>query len=226
MTRPEPGASATAARLAQLGFEPVLAPCLSIEPRPAKFPEQPAAIVITSGQAIPALPDSFHHIPSFCVGDATAARMREAGFTSVESAAGDARDLYALIVARRVPGVHLLAVGERHGVALARQLREAGVMVNRRTVYSARPLPALPPAVLEALGASEIDHALFYSAESARAFIGLKPPGTGRVVAHALSPAIGRTLADAAAQATDGLPWREIRVALAPTEADLMANLT
>lgn len=222
MTRPEPGASATAERLVQLGFEPVLAPCLNIEPRPANLPEHPAAIIITSGQAIPALPLSFHHIPSFCVGDATAARMGEAGFTSVESAAGDARDLYALVTARRIPGVHLLAVGERHGVALARQLREAGVTVNRRTVYAARPLPALTQAVLEALAGGEIDHALFYSAETARAFIRLKPPGTGRVVAHALSPAIGRTLADAA----DGLPWREIRVALAPTEADLMAHLT
>ncbi len=218
MTRPEPGASATAAHLVQRGFEPVLAPCLSIKPCGAKLPAAPGAIIITSGQAIPALPKHFHHIPSFCVGDATAARMRAAGFTSVESAGGDAADLYRLIAGRRIAGTHLLAVGERHGLALARHLRADGISVIRRTVYSARPLRVLPDAARAALAAGEIGKALFYSAATARAFIRLQPPGAESMEALALSPAIAHVL--------DGLPWRTIRVALAPTEADLMALLT
>jgi len=217
ITRPEPGATATARQVKEMGFEPVLAPCLMIEPLAPLLPENPAAIVLTSAQAIPALPDRFHHIPSFCVGDATAAKMRQAGFVCVKSAAGDAEDLLRLVAEQNISGTHLLAVGERHGVALARQLREHGIKVVRRKVYATRPLPVLPAAIRAALAAGEIEKALFYSAETAKAFIGLQPAGTARMEALALSPAI-------AAQ-VQGLPWQSIRVALAPNESDLLALL-
>jgi len=217
VTRPEPGATATAAQLRRLGFEPILLPCLTIKPHAAKLPEAPSAIIITSTQALPALPASLHHISCFCVGDATAMRMREAGFKSVESASGDAKDLFKLIISRRIEGPHLLAAGERHGLELARQLREAGIDVIRRSVYSVTPLRALPAAIRTALAAGEIDKALFYSAESAKAFIALQPPATAQMESLALSPAI--------AQVLQGLPWRTIRVAVAPAEADLLALL-
>ena len=218
VTRPEPGASATAARLVAMRHEPVLAPCLAVTARPANLPENPAALIITSGQAVPALPRALHNVPVFCVGDATAGKLRAAGFSRVESASGDAADLLRLIRERHLPGLHVMAVGERHGLALARQLRAAGFSVARRTVYAARPLRALPEAARTALAGGEIRAALFYSAESARAFIRLNPPGTAKITAYALSPAV--------AAALGGLPWRAIRAALAPTEADLMALLS
>jgi uroporphyrinogen-III synthase len=218
VTRPEPGASATAARLLALGFEPLLAPCLTIAPLPARLPERPGALVITSGQAVASLPASLHHTPVFCVGDATAAKLRAAGFTRVESAGGDANDLYRLITARRLTGTHVLAVGERHGLALARQLAQAGIAVLRRKVYTARPIRALPAPALAALHAGEVSAALFYSAETARSFVRLNPPNTKNIRACALSTAVAGPL--------HGLPWSEIRAALAPTEADLIACLT
>ena len=215
VTRPEPGASATAARLVAMGHEPVLAPCLAITPLPARLPENISALIITSGQAVVALPHALHATPVFCVGDATGGKLRAAGFTRVESASGDATDLYRLIAERRLAGLHVMAVGERHGLALARQLRAAEFAVQRRTVYAARPLRALPEPAATALAGGKIAAALFYSAESARAFIRLHPVGTDKITAYALSPAV--------AAALGGLPWRAIRVALAPTEADLMA---
>lgn len=218
VTRPEPGASATAARLVALGHEPVLAPCLEILPLPARLPPHPAAIILTSAQAIPALPAAWAELPAFCVGDATAARLREAGFNRVESASGDARDLLRLVTMRRLPGLHVLAVGERHGLALAQQLRAAGLLVARRKVYAARPLRALPEPVRAALAAQTIPAALFYSAESARAFARLGPPQTASMAAYTLSPAV--------AAALRGLPWKAIHVALAPSEADLMALIS
>ena len=87
----------------------------------------------------------------------------------------------------------------------------------RRKVYAARPLRALPAPAAEALSRGEIAAALFYSAETARSFLKLAPAGTQAALACALSPAV--------AQVLHGLPWREIRVALAPSEADLMALL-
>jgi len=118
---------------------------------------------------------------------------------------------------RRISGPHLLAVGERHGLALARQLRATGIAVVRRTVYSARPLRVLPAEIRAALAAGEIGKALFYSAETAKAFIRLQPPATAQIESLALSPAIAEVL--------KRLPWRSIRVALAPAEADMLALL-
>ena len=217
VTRPEPGATATAERLRQMGFEPVLAPCLRIDPVDAKLPENPAAILLTSGHAADALPARYRAVPCFTVGDATAAKLRAAGFTAVESAAGDAGDLLLLVAGRRIDGLHLLAVGEGHGQDLARQLREHGIRLIRRKIYRTRPVRGLPAPVKTALAAGEIQKALFYSAETLRAFIRMKPPGTAALEALALSPAI--------AAIAQGLPWRRIRVALAPNEADLLALL-
>ena len=217
MTRPEPGASATASRLVGMGHEPLLAPCLEIVRLPAHLPEHCGALIVTSGQAIPALPDRLHGVPMFCVGDATANRARAAGFSRVESAGGNAQDLFRLVCARRLPGTHVLAVGERQGLALARQLNEAGIPVLRRRVYATRPLRVLAPDIAAALAAENIPVCLFYSAETARAFVRLRPRNTASVTAYALSPAVASGL--------DGLPWAAIRVAVAPTEADLMALL-
>lgn len=215
LTRPEPGASATAARLTGLGHSPILAPCLTVTRRAAKIPAHPAAIIITSLQAVPSLPAAYHHIPVFCVGDATAGRLREAGFSAVSSAAGDAEDLRKLITARKLPGLYLLATGARQGIPLARQLRAAGCLVLRRVVYAATPVRALPAAALAVLKARQIDAALFYSAETAAAFAQLAPTGTEGIVAIALSQAVAAPL--------HGLPWAAIRVAVRPTEADLLA---
>jgi uroporphyrinogen-III synthase len=217
ITRPEPGASATAARLQSLGHHPVLAPCLTITPRSPHLPVAPAAIIITSSQAVPALPVAYRAIPVFCVGDATAGRLLEAGFHDILSANGDADDLYELIIAHRRAGTHLLATGERHGLALAAQLREAGFNVLRRAVYAASAVKSLTPEARIALAGGEIDAALFYSAETVRAFNRLRPPRTERIVAFALSEAVAAPLRD--------LPWSAIHVALAPTEADLLALL-
>lgn len=217
VTRPEPGASATAARLEASGHASLLLPCLRIKTLAVRLPENPAALVVTSGQAVEALPARLHHVPVFCVGDATAAKLRHAGFLRVESAAGDADDLYRLITARKLIGLHVLAVGERHGLALLAKLRAAGVSAVRRKVYTVAPLRRLPDDIRAALAGGSVDAALFYSAETARAFGRLQPPGTAGMAAYALSGNV--------ADALTGLPWAQIHAAVAPTEADLMALL-
>jgi uroporphyrinogen-III synthase len=217
ITRPEPGASATAARLKSMGHHPILAPCLTISHLSTNFPASPAAIIITSGQTVPALTANYATTLIFCVGDATAARLKTAGFLNIESAAGDATDLFRLIRSKNLPGTHLLVTGQGHGLTLAAQLRAAGTKIIRRTVYKAGPVKSFPLEAGRALAAGSITAALFYSAETARAFIRLKPAGTARIEALALAPAVAAPL--------QALPWTKIRVALAPTEADLLALL-
>ena len=217
VTRPEPGATTTATKLLAMGHEVAILPCLTITPVPARFPPQPAALIVTSGQAVPALPGRLHNIPVFCVGDATAAKLRTAGFTCVESANGDAEALARLVIARHVPGPHVLATGERLGQKLAASLRLAGISVLRRKVYKVSSLRAMPESVRIGLEAGDFDGVLFYSAETARAFIRLAPPRTARLQAYALSQNIEKELQER--------PWNAIHIACAPTEADLMALL-
>lgn len=217
VTRPEPGASATTAKLAAMGHEAVSLPCLTITPLALRLPALPAALIITSGQAVPALPASLHNIPVFAVGDTTADKLRMAGFTRVESAQGDAEALARLVISRNVKGLHVLAVGTRHGLKLTADLHKAGINVLRRRVYSVRRLPQLPAEVSAALAENYFDGALFYSAETARAFTRLKPPGTARLHAYVLSQNVEKGLQD--------VPWLAIHSAKAPTEADLMALL-
>ena len=115
VTRPEPGASDTAARVAALGFAPILAPVLRIRAIPAHLPAASAvaAVLVTSGNAIDALPPAYHSARLLTVGDATAARARAAGFGQIFSAAGDAEALAALVAREVAPRAGHAAAGFR-----------------------------------------------------------------------------------------------------------------
>src|SRR4051794_23634043 len=96
VTRPEPDASATARRVAALGWEPVVAPVLRIIGGAVSCRTRFDAILVTSRNAIPALPEWYRHLPLLTVGSATASRARDAGFPIVVDADGDAGDLARL----------------------------------------------------------------------------------------------------------------------------------
>ncbi len=221
VTRPEPGATQTARLIAALGYQPVLAPLLRVRPLPFRAPAGLHAILITSGNAVPSLPALLHGIPLLAVGKATADRARAAGFATVLSADGDARDL-AELARRHLPRCAvLLATGRKQGTALAAELRQAGFVVHRRVVYAAHPAGRLPPMALDALRDGRLRAALFLSAETARAFTRVLPP-----VLHAALPgvdalAIGQPTADALMH----LPWRRVRVSAKPTLERVLALL-
>jgi len=225
VTRPEPGAAETAARLRAMGFQPMITPCLAVAPRPARLPaaQRLAAILATSGQAVGHLSPDYHHLPLLGVGDATARRAAAAGFVRVHSAAGDAADLLRLAVRTIDPaaGALLLAVGARQSLTLAAELRAAGFRVLRRVVYEAAGTRRLPDAAIAALGCGEVRAALFFSAETARAFVGLLPDSLRTRLPSVDALAIG----ERAAAVLRVLPWRDVRVALRPTQDELLALL-
>ena len=223
MTRPEPGCGATAALLAESGHTPIAVPFLTIRPCQVRLP--PAAdlqaVVAASGFAT-ALPLCHHGLPLLAVGDATAARARAAGFTTVHSARGDADALAALATQLLAPedGPILLATGRGQGTRLAGSLRQRGFTVHRRAVYAASAIASFPPAVEEAIRGG-LDAALFFSAETARAFARLIPHGLSHQLHHTDALAIGTRAADELRH----LPWRELRVALHPTQDEVLALL-
>ncbi len=223
ITRPEPGAHETMTRLAQLGRPALCAPMLTITPRPLRRPGAVQAVIVTSANALPALPDTLHVTPLYAVGDATAARARALGFRHVASAGRDAAALAVLITRRCDPaaGTLLLASGAGQGLPLARDLREAGFAVTRRVAYAATPVTELDGAARAALQSGEIGVAMFFSPATARAFtacilrLGLSMAG---VEALAISALTARALAP--------LPWRRIRVASHPNQEELVALLS
>jgi uroporphyrinogen-III synthase len=224
VTRPEPGGSATAAVLRTAGHIPVLAPCLDIEAVPVTLPSGCDAIVVASAQALPGLPDAWRAIPLFAVGDATAARARAMGFITVESAAGTARELAALVTRTLKPGASIiLPCGETHSLDLAAALRDAGFRVSRRVVYRSRPADHLTSAASAALAAGAVDRVMIFSPATARNF--------ARLIDHAdlaasLRRAIAIVISPAAAAPLARLPFHAVRAAISPDQDHMLAILS
>ncbi len=223
VTRPEPGATATASRLHAAGWDPVVAPFLTVRrmatalPRPGRL----QAVVAASGNAV-TLPAAYHTLPLLAVGHATAARARSAGFRTVRSAGGDAAALATLTARLLDPadGPILLATGRGQGTALARALRRGGFLVSRRAVYAAAPVRRFPQPAADAV-VRGLHAALFFSAETAHTF--------ARRLPAALRPCLSRTdaavIGQGAAEALRHLPWRALRVAVRPTQDEVLALL-
>jgi uroporphyrinogen-III synthase len=219
VTRPEPGAGETAARLRARGVTPILAPMLEISPVAGPPPPAADAILLTSRSGLLGLTDL--SAPVFAVGAATAAAARAGGASAVASADGDAAGLAALVQARIPHGARLLLpTAEGQGTALAETLRAAEYVVHLHIAYAVRPAETLPAEAAEALAAHRIDHALFFSAETARAFV--------LVVRHHGIETAMRTIAACAISAATEVAlspfaWRRLRVAARPNQDSLLA---
>ncbi len=226
VTRPEPGASDTAARVAALGYQPVIAPLLEIRPLRAPLPPSAnvQAILATSGNAIPSLPMSHRHLPLFAVGEATAARARAAGFAQVTSADGDSAALAALVAAScdMRGGPLLFVCGREQGNALAKDLRSRGFRVIRRVVYAASPAEVLPDHARDAFASGELTAALFFSAATARHCVRLLQAAR---LHEAVRSVDALAIAQTAAVALQALPWRQTRVADHPNQDAMLALL-
>ncbi|MGE0225204.1 MAG: uroporphyrinogen-III synthase [Acetobacteraceae bacterium] len=226
VTRPQPGADETAARLAALGHEVLLAPASLVRPTPAHLPppEAISGILVTSGNALPALGPQFHDVPLWAVGRVTASRAGAAGFRTVASADGDAAAL-AQLVGERVPPSRrplLLVSGRGQGMDLAADLRRRGFRLLRRVVYTVEPARSLPAEAIAAFAEGSVSHALFFSAETARIFERLVRR-SGSTARMATSEAVA--ISPRTAVALRSLPWRRISVADTPNQDALLAIL-
>ncbi|KRA44939.1 uroporphyrinogen-III synthase [Devosia sp. Root635] len=176
VTRPEPDAQATLARLGALGIEAIAAPLMVRQTLDGSLPPPDGftAMVLTSANAIRALADrnmleQYRHLPVFAVGDHTAREANEAGFVRVSSAAGAFQDLVNAMTIARMRGPIFYPAGKHQSADLARALAPLGVMVATSKVYEMVAASALPDTVLAELG-GEIGAVLAYSRRSAEIF--------------------------------------------------------
>lgn len=199
ITRAEPGAARTAARLLALGMEPVVRPLLAIQTLSPELPDLDAfaALAFTSVNGVAAFAglSARRDRPVFAVGDATAQAARDAGFAQVDSADGDLAAL-ARRIAADAAGPVLAAVAETPAGDLAAAVRLAGggatvgagrgVAVQAVAVYRARSTGAAPPDLFDAV--------LVHSPRAGRALANAGGAVFATAVIAAISPAAAAPL--------------------------------
>lgn len=178
VTRPQPDAEATAARLRALGHDVLVEPLLQTEVLPVGASVDPAAIVVTSRNGIRALSawpasKAWHPLPLLAVGPATEAAAVATGFTNVTSAAGDGTALAELVKAEFAPsvGTILYPAAEERSPDLEAALLKSGYAVKTVVAYRMVPSDALSEEVLEAFRSGAIDGVLLYSRRTATTFV-------------------------------------------------------
>lgn len=179
VTRPEPDAQATLARLDALGIAATAAPVMVRQTLDGSLPPGDGftAMVLTSANAVRALADRgvldrYRHLPVFAVGDRTAREASEAGFERVSSAAGAISDLINAMAIARMRGPIFYPTGKHQSADLAKALAPLGIMVATAKLYDMVAVDALPDDVLAELGGT-IGAVLAYSRRSAEIFAGL-----------------------------------------------------
>lgn len=176
VTRPEPDASETAARLRALDIDAVVDPLLFARTLTTTLPPADgfAALAITSANALRALHERgeiprLQTLPVYTVGDRSAAVARDFGFAQVVSAEGNVDDLVSLLANAGVDGPVLYPTARQQAGDLARALAPHDVMVITAAVYEMSPAERLNTEL------SDCDGALFYSRRTAETFTQLAP---------------------------------------------------
>jgi uroporphyrinogen-III synthase len=192
VTRPQADSERTATALRARGHQVLVAPLMRVEPVKADLSGDWSAVVITSANAPMAIAgnaarDTLLALPTLTVGKRSADAARDAGFTEVSTAGGDVRDLIRQLTTRRLDaaGPLLYLAGEDRAADLVGELAMHGVAAEMRVVYRAKTAP-LPPLLIEALKAGEVDAVLHFSRRSAENYLsGAKDAG---VTPEALTP--------------------------------------
>jgi uroporphyrinogen-III synthase len=227
VTRPREEADALVQALALRGVQALVEPMMQIHflrAVPDLLGVQ--AVLCTSANGVKALArtGADKGVPLFAVGDATAARARQEGFTKVESAGGNALDLARLVTDRLRPrdGRLLHVSGSEVAGNLVEALHQRGFATDRTVLYEARPVAALSAAAVHALAAGKIDFALFSSPRTAEIFVRLADAaGVGAACDSVTALSIS-----AAADAVFGnLAWRSRRIAERPDQPALLCLL-
>lgn len=173
LTRPAGDNAAIAEALAARGIDSLEWPLTRIETTGAviELPPGCRGLLATSGNGLRAFAANRpeRDLVVLAVGDRTAVLAHELGFTSTESASGDARDLVRLATARGLtPLIH--PRGEHQRLDLAKALAPHGIEVVAPVVYRAVPSGEMAENVRQALGTGQITAVTLWSPRNANIF--------------------------------------------------------
>lgn len=227
VTRPEPGASRTARRIEDQGFQPLLLPLTRTQALPVDaLPGDVAAVAITSANAIRLAPReivaALAALPCHAVGARTAQAARAAGFLSVDEGPGTAEAL-ADVLAGSLAGKSLAYLcGRVRLPAFEARLSSAGVDVRAVETYDTIGIGYADAAVLERLSGRPVDIALVYSA---RAGTAIRELASRPALRELFETTRFLALSDRVAAALGDIAGTDIRVAARPDEDALIALL-
>lgn len=209
VTRPEPDASETAARLGALGIEGMPCPLLVHQTLPASLPDPDgfAAIALTSTNALRALRERgvlerYRKLPVYAVGGRTAAAAKALGFKAVTQADGGFTALAELLAHAPLKGPIFYPAARELAGDLAKSLAPFGRMVITAEVYAMNPVEALPLTAAGGFATGSIGAVLLYSKRTAETFVRLADPHIDRLERReigmlCLSEAVAEPLFDA-----------------------------
>lgn len=230
VTRPERESETLKEALEARGHDVTIAPLLSIHYfGNVSLPQREwQALLVTSAngaRALGRLADvALKQIPVLAVGEASAAAARAEGFTNVRAAEGDVHALDALAARVLDPakGPLFHAAGSALAGDLKAMLEARGFEVVRLALYEAE-RQALPPHVLDMIGAGEFDGVLFFSPRTAGQFAALMgeaglASSLGGTAAYCLSAAVAGELS--------GLSFGAVHVAAEPSLKALTALIS
>lgn len=184
VTRPAPDNEKTAAALRVRGHDVLLSPMLRFEAVAFEDDGEIAfdAVILSSANAVRAIENHSTRarlmlLPVFAVGEHTAQVAREAGFTNITIADGDAVSLRECIIESAAAGKlkKKAALCYLAGADLTRdlggELGARGFTVVTRTVYRMVPVPGFSDAVSTSFRSGAIEAVMHYSRRSARAYL-------------------------------------------------------
>lgn len=220
ITRAEPGASATAARVADMGFRPLVLPLietvdLQVDPEDLAA-DGPLAFTSANGVRAFARLSPRRSGPVYVVGAATAAAARAAGFCDVIEGAGDVEALADRILADRIladaPAGEILHASAREPAGdLTGRLVAAGRPARRVALYAARDTQ---PAGTDLQAALASPFVLVHSPRAGRRLAGLLAGASVRPIVLGLSRACLVPL--------EGLDLAGLAAPDSPLETDLL----
>lgn len=225
VTRAQPGAGETAARLVSMGHSPLVAPMLELR-GVARVPDmnldRAGGLIFSSANGVRFFSEvsDRRDLAAWCVGPGTLSAAREAGFVDLHHANGDVHDLFALIVAGadRQAGPLIHVANTQAAGDLVARLEAAGIAAQFAGLYKPVPAKCLPVAAAAALEAGEIAAILVHSAKGATALatcLGTRETGAISLVAvseNAAAPLAGRA-------------WKRTSIAARPNEMALLEAL-
>lgn len=225
LTREADRCAETARRLSAAGHEAVVLPLMRHRDLGNAIPEGPFdAVALTSAAAIHVLAarregvTELAALPAYCVGGATAAAARAAGFLQIRSADGDAGDLAALIAGANSVRRLLYLAPRQRAFDLPAALR--GIAVTIVEIYEAEFVEPGADALAEAL--AKADAVFLYSPRSAAHFAETAlRAGTGEALRGLTFVAISEKTAHTARERL-GVP---VLVASEPEERAMIALL-
>ncbi|MER9882294.1 uroporphyrinogen-III synthase [Mesorhizobium sp. M0118] len=227
VTRPEPGASRTARRLADAGFQAILLPLTETVALPVDagaLADAAAAVAVTSANAVRHAPKeviaALAGLPCHAVGTKTAEAARAAGFLSVSEGPGNAEGLADALAGGYAGQTIVYLCGRVRFPGFEDRLQAAGVQVRAVETYDTVVLDYSDEAVLARLSARPVEAVLLYSAKAATAMQALASRPALRALFQdtrffALSGRIAGALGDVAG----------IRIAPEPSEDALLGLL-